>query len=178
MGYGDCRNMPLLNNIGMKIHGVEISEEITEVARQKLNQLQIPAELKIGHNTHIPYPDSFFDVVLACSSFYYINQGETFAQNMQEYLRVLKPGGLLIANFPEYYKSFICKDGIDQGNGHIIVTNDVHGLRNGYTLKVYKSKEDIVEEFEHHFTDISIGYLYEEYYEYELSMFIMTAYKK
>jgi len=28
LGYGDGRNMPLLNDLGMKVHGVEISENI------------------------------------------------------------------------------------------------------------------------------------------------------
>ena len=36
LGYGDGRNMPLLSNLGMKIHGVEISEDINRHVRARL----------------------------------------------------------------------------------------------------------------------------------------------
>ena len=69
LGYGDGRNMPLFHNIGFKIFGVEISEEINQLARERLENLGIDAELKIGQNNSIPYNDKVFDFIVACHSY-------------------------------------------------------------------------------------------------------------
>ena len=178
VGFGDCRNMPLLYNIGLEIYGIEISEEIVQLAYKKLHDLNIPANLKVGTNTSIPFDNNFFDIILSSSSIYYVDENSTFYDNLKEYLRVLKKDGILIANFPEKSKSFICKNAINLNNGHIRITNDVHNLRNGYIFKVFESKEQINKELSPYFRNISVGYLYEEYYGYELSMFILVAEKK
>jgi len=178
IGFGDCRNSQLLNNINLDLYGIEISEEIVNIGKNKLANKNIKADLKIGTNTNIPYNNDFFDIILASSSIYYVDEGFSFDDTIKAYLRVLKQDGLLICNFPEYYKSFICKNCIELENGHIKITNDVHNLRNGYIFKVFKSKEEIINTFSNSFYNISIGYLYEEYYGYEMSMFIVTAIKK
>ena len=178
MGFGDGRNITLLDNIGFKIYGVEITKEIIKSVKNKCKQHNIKAKLKIGHNTNIPFKDSFFDVILASSSMYYINEGDTFEDNIKEFMRVLKKGGLLIANFPELEKNFICKNPIFLKDGLIKITNDRHGLRNGFIFKVYRNKSEIYNEFTHLLKDISIAYLYNDYYGYELSMFILVGYKK
>jgi ubiquinone/menaquinone biosynthesis C-methylase UbiE len=178
MGFGDGRNFQLLQNIGLDIYGVEITQEIVDAVQNKIISKNINAQLEVGSNTQIPFNDSFFDVVLASSSMYYINENETFDDVLNEYVRVMRKGACLIANFPELEKSYICKNPIPEKHGLIRITSDVHGLRNGFLFKAYKTKQEIVNDFSEHFENISIGYLYEEYYGYELSMFILVAYKK
>lgn len=175
MGFGDGRNFQLFNNIGLNIYGIEISQEIVDLAKNRIRDIDL--NLAVGNNRYIPHNDDFFDIIVACSSFYYVDNGSSFQDNLKEYCRVLKKNGILIANFPEISKNFICKNSINVGDNHIIVQNDIHKLRNGYILRAFESKEEILNIFSPYFKDICIGYLCEEYYGYILSGYIMVATK-
>lgn len=83
IGFGDCRNMPLLHNIGLEIYGVEISQQILNLAYQKLTKINISAKLKVGGNTNIPFEDDFFDIILASASMYYVDKNSTFNDNLK-----------------------------------------------------------------------------------------------
>ena len=39
VGFGDGRNMPLLHNLGMRVFGVEISEEICRLATSRMARM-------------------------------------------------------------------------------------------------------------------------------------------
>lgn len=157
LGYGDGRNMPLLSNLGLKIHGVEISEDINRHVQERLAVLGIQAELKTGTNAHIPYNDAYFQYVLACHSCYYIEPGDTFSNNLAEIARVLEPSGFFIASLP-MTGSYILEDAKPLPDGHYEITNDPYGLRNGTVFRVFDSEEEIRETFIPFFHNFSIGY--------------------
>ena len=83
LGFGDGRNMPLLYDLGFEIFGVEISEEICQLTRNRMNRLGVRARLEIGSNSHIPFGDGAFDFILSCHASYYVNSGESFADNLK-----------------------------------------------------------------------------------------------
>lgn len=157
LGYGDGRNMPLLNNIGMKIHGVEISEEINQHVAGRLSNLGINAELRAGTNAHIPYNDGYFQYVLACHSCYYVEAGDTFNTNLAEIARVLESDGYFVASLP-MTGSYILKDAKALPDGHCEITNDPYGLRNGTVFRVFDSEKEIKKTFASLFHDLCIGY--------------------
>jgi ubiquinone/menaquinone biosynthesis C-methylase UbiE len=59
VGFGDGRNWPNLRNIGLKIYGVEISDEIVALGRQRAARLGIAATLETGRNARLPFEDEF-----------------------------------------------------------------------------------------------------------------------
>lgn len=177
LGFGDGRNFQLLKNIGLNIYGVEITEEILNLVKLKLDK-DINVNFAVGSNINIPFENNFFDIVLASSSIYYIDKGTSFNDNLTETSRVLKQGGVLIANLPELTKNFLCQNANNIGDNHIIIKNDPHGLRNGYTFRAFESKEEIIESFSPFYKDICIGYLHDLYFGYELSSFIVVATRK
>jgi ubiquinone/menaquinone biosynthesis C-methylase UbiE len=178
MGFGDGRNFLLLKNLGLKIHGVEITQEIVNTVQKKTLKNNIDCELKVGDNLNIPYPDNYFDIILASSSMYYLENEQSFDAIIKEYMRVLKKGGILIANFPEKSKSYICQGSIQITPNIIEIKNDPHKLRNGNLFYVFNTKDEIENTFDNLLNKISIAYLYEDYYDYILSMFILVGYKK
>lgn len=184
LGFGDCRNMTLLDNCGLDIHGVEITEDILIIARETLNGLGIEATLKVGSNASIPFEDNYFDYLLASSSCYYVDANTTFTKNLEEMVRVLKPGGYIIANFPSFSpepsvkESFILQDcGFTEDN-HVIIKNDIYGIRNGYKFKAFRSKQELEGTFAPYFTDIAIGGCLDNYFGVQINALFIVAKKK
>ena len=54
LGFGDGRNMPLFQELGFKLNGIEVSQDICSTANKKLLGLNINANLQEGanHLTH------------------------------------------------------------------------------------------------------------------------------
>jgi hypothetical protein len=69
LGYADGRNMFLLHNLGFKIFGVEIHEDIGRSTLERLRALGVEATLSVGTNSSIPFPNEFFHYALACHVF-------------------------------------------------------------------------------------------------------------
>src|SRR5262249_12352167 len=101
VGFGDGRNWPLFHNVGFQVYGVEITEDIIALGRERARSLGINATIKLGSNSAIPFDNEFFDYVLASSSMYYVDKDTTFRDNLAEYSRVMKPGATLLATLPE-----------------------------------------------------------------------------
>lgn len=177
IGFGDGRNWPLLYNASFDIYGVEVTEKIVSLGRNRAQTLGIPVSLKVGTNSVIPFGDSFFDYILACHSCYYVDAETTFRDNLQEYNRVLKSGGILIASLPEANASIFegCIGGED---GHVEIRNDPWGLRNGGIFKWFRSEEEIKEVFSPYFDSFSIGLCLDNYYGVRVNVFLLVCRKK
>ena len=156
LGFGDGRNVPLLANLGMEVHGVEIAEAICEKARARLAGINLSIEARVGRNDSIPYPDQFFDHVLACHACYYVAPETHFHDNVREIARVLRPGGRFVFWAP-IGTSYILRGAKDLGAGHMRVTNDPYEIRNGSILKKFDDPQEIATELGGHFQDFHIG---------------------
>lgn len=175
-GYGDGRNFPVLHNCAFSIYGLETSGEINELVKEKMNKLGIPVNLKQGTNSAIPFGNNFFDFLLSSFSWYYIEKEKRFDDNLIEYHRVIKPGGILIATLAAA-ETFIFKDGIDKGDGHIEITNDPFLLRNGDILKCFYSEDEIKNTLSPYFKEIKIGRSINDYYGLSISYYMVVCKK-
>ncbi|VIO77457.1 class I SAM-dependent methyltransferase [Bradyrhizobium ivorense] len=156
LGCGDGRNMPLLHNLGMEIHGTEISQEICDLTAARMQNLGISATLEVGRNHELPYPDGHFDVVLACHACYYIDPGTRFSDNVNEIARVMRGGGSLIFSAP-IGTTYVLRGAKDLGDGHMEIADDPYGLRNGYVLKKFDNEAEIEAALRPAFTHFEIG---------------------
>jgi SAM-dependent methyltransferase len=156
VGFGDGRNMPFLHNIGMRVSGVEISDEICALATSRMARLGIDVTARVGRNCRIPFADAAFDYVLACHAIHYVDAGTRFTDNAREIARVLKPGGTLVFSAPKQ-TSYILRDARDLGDGHMEIANDPYGVRNGSILKKFDRESDIEAALARDFKDFAIG---------------------
>jgi len=177
LGYGDARNMPLLSNLGFEIHGLEISDEINNLAQQRLSALDVSATLKTGHNTNIPYPDSYFQYILACHSCYYVRENESFTDTLNEISRVLDSNGIFICSLP-FNDTYILHGAEILADGHYRIQNDPYQLRNGTIFRAFSSRQEIIHALENHFTDFRIGFCNDDFYGIHQKVWIVTCWKK
>lgn len=92
-GVGTGLNVLPLVKRGYCVTGIDISQEMLDNFRQKLNIF--PANLKLIHAdaSQLPFPDNSFDVVLTVHMLHTVSDWRVFLDNID---RVLKPGGFYL----------------------------------------------------------------------------------
>jgi SAM-dependent methyltransferase len=156
LGCGDGRNLPLLHNLGMRVHAVEISQQICDQTRRRMEALGVEVDIRVGRNHQIPFADGHFEELLACHACYYVDPGTTFNDNLAEIARVLQVGGRFVFSAP-MPSTYILRDAVERGEGHYEVANDPYGLRNGYVLKCFADEDDIARGLSPYFDDFAVG---------------------
>ncbi len=77
----------------IEIHGLDVSEGMLAVAREKMMKSNIPAGLIRASVFNLPYTGNYFDVVLHSGG---INTFSDITKAMEEMLRVTRKGGIVI----------------------------------------------------------------------------------
>lgn len=118
-----------------------------------------------------------FDYIVASSSLYYVDHNTSFNDNYKELVRVMRNGGYLIATLA-HPETFILKDAIPLEDGHYQITDDPYGLRNGDILKVFHTKQEIIDTFSEDFENICIGMQDEDYYGMHIQLWLVVMRKR
>lgn len=177
LGFGDGRNMPLLHNLGFRIHGVEIDEEIARVTQARITGLGIQAVLKTGSNTRIPFESDFFHYVLACHSCYYVEDGTTYKDNLHEIHRVTKKNGVLVCSLP-MRDTYLLEGAEKVGKGQWRIRHDPYGLRVGTLFRAFENQAEIESELRPLFDDFKIGFCDDLYWGIRQKVWIVVCTKQ
>jgi ubiquinone/menaquinone biosynthesis C-methylase UbiE len=89
-GLGDL--FEFFDSNKFECHGVELSPGGARFAAEKHH-----ARVHAGMVQEAKFPTSFFDIVTSLDTFYYVDNPRT---ELEEYHRILKPGGLLVLEIP------------------------------------------------------------------------------
>jgi demethylmenaquinone methyltransferase/2-methoxy-6-polyprenyl-1,4-benzoquinol methylase len=78
-----------------KVIGVDISEGMLDVGRQKMKARQLDGiiELRSGDSEKLPFEDNFFDAVIVAFG---VRNFEDLERGLSEMLRVVRPGGRVV----------------------------------------------------------------------------------
>lgn len=174
MGCGDGRNLQLLLDLGFEVYASEISPAMVSGLESLASKLQWPVRFAVGINAELPYVDNFFDYMLCCASCYYLDGSMNWLEVCAELARVIRTGGLLIANFPDE-ENFILANAIRQPDGSLLITSDPYGLRNGSRFMVAKNAEEIIALLSPHFRVMSTGHQNDDYYGLRVSYYIVVG---
>lgn len=98
VGFGSGLTFLNLNTMYKRIHGLDLSCDVEEVAGV-FAPLGIRPELRNGNVLEMPYPDNQFDTVLLISILEHLKPGE-LDRAFAEIKRVLKPGGQVVYGVP------------------------------------------------------------------------------
>jgi SAM-dependent methyltransferase len=95
IGCGPGRLMlPMSRHFG-EIHGVDISQEMAALARERLCGVPRAHVHVVGGDGSLPFPEGYFDFVYSYIVFQHIPDAEVVLRYLGESRRVLKPGGVL-----------------------------------------------------------------------------------
>lgn len=163
IGFGDGRNTAFLCDQKLSVSGIEITPGIVEQTQKRLTNMGYVADLRVGRNSSIPFDNDEFDYILACHCCYYCDEGQTLYDNLNEYYRVLKKGGFLIASVANK-SSYIFENAQAQSDGSFLVMNDPYDNRVGYRLHAFASEIDVEQYFSSLFQNFSFGSADNNYY--------------
>ena len=170
---GDGRNLALLLNLGFEVYATEISEETVLMLSERFPDV----EFSVGFNHKHPFSDSFFDYALACGSFYYLEQGTQFSDNLIELNRILKNDALFFANMCTK-DTYVLNNAINLNNGEYLITNDPHNFRNGYRWQVANTKEELEKLIAPYLSLTACSKLQDDYFGYLISNHIIVSQNK
>jgi len=92
IGYGSGIFLPELGKRCRELHGIDVHPMPDEVT-QELAKVKTTATLKSSGAESIPYPNGYFDAVVAVSSLEFVSDLEAVCEEIR---RVLKPNGRFI----------------------------------------------------------------------------------
>ena len=177
IGVGDGRNTLFLCEQQYEVYGTEITQEIVDIAKDRIQKNGYSPDLRVGRNSNLPFEDNELDYALACHVCYYCDEGQTMKDNLAEYSRILKKGGYLIASVAHIEGSiFNGAERLEDGN--MLIKNDPYNNRNGYKLKGFKDTAEIEEYFSPWFKNFSFGQAANNYYGFEENVFWVVCEKK
>lgn len=177
VAFGDGRNTSFLCDQGYAVSGVEITEGIVLQTGERLSRLGHEADLRVGRNSSLPFPDAYFDYVLACHCCYYCDEGETFADNMKEYARVMKPGAWMVASLADR-DSYIFNGATALSDGSMQILSDPYGNRDGYRLHAFSHTSEVRTYLSTWFTGFSFGSSYNVYFGISARLFWVVCRKR
>lgn len=98
-GCGSGANLWMIAREGFDAHGIDLSIDGIELAREMLVSYNVSANLSVQDMSNLDFPENYFDAVVDVFSSYCLNktQGEQYIKSVNS---VLKPGGLFFSYFP------------------------------------------------------------------------------
>ena len=96
VGFGRGANLLLFARSGFQAHGLEVSQESVEAAKDLAAQAGVTLNVGLLEGTRLPYPDGYFDIVLSWGAVYYYGNRTLVAEAIRDFHRVLRPGGVLL----------------------------------------------------------------------------------
>jgi SAM-dependent methyltransferase len=98
LGCGVGRHVYLLASLGFDAYGLDHSETGLETCGRRLQAHGLTAKLHCGEMSDIPFPDGYFDAVIAFNSIYH-GMAQQVDQGVELVRRKLRVGGECFATF-------------------------------------------------------------------------------
>jgi SAM-dependent methyltransferase len=99
LGCGVGRHVIYLGGCGFRMAGMDISPSGIRLTREACAERRIAFEGQVCDMTALPWPDGIFDAALSISTMHHHRRQE-IVRTLGQVRRVLKPGGLLLVDFP------------------------------------------------------------------------------
>ncbi|GMM86037.1 class I SAM-dependent methyltransferase [Pseudoalteromonas sp. MTN2-4] len=177
VGYGDGRNFPLFDRLGLLCHGVEITKDIVSNTLNQPAFSNLNLDLKVGSCDSLPYNNGEFDYLVTWNSSYYMKpKNYSYLHHITELMRVVKSGGYIIASVP-MPSSFIYDSCKTLEDGYVEIRNDYFNVRNGQIMKQFENKEDFTGYFAQFCSEISCAEITMNWFGLSYDWYVMVGKK-
>jgi ubiquinone/menaquinone biosynthesis C-methylase UbiE len=175
VGFGNGNNTMFFASLGMKVSGVEISQDICDLVTEKFSRIGIDVDLKMGTNQNLPFDDNTFDFLVSWNVLHYEGTENGIKAGIKEYARVLKrEGRLFLSTTGPKHK--ILKNSKTLGN-HLYEIGRDDDFRKGQVHFFFDAKEYLDFYFSPHFQEIQMGRIEDQLFREKLDWWLLTGVK-
>jgi len=161
LGCGVGRHVHLFASLGFDVYGLDHSQTGLDTCRRRLHAEGLHADLRLGDMATIPFPDGYFDAVLAFNSIYHGLTTEVDAA-VELVRRKLRAHGICCATFlsrdnrlygqgdplephtfadPRMYKELFASDGESGVTHHFSSEDEVRHFFRAYDIESLDHEE-------------------------------------
>ncbi len=98
VGSGDVKHQNFWKGIPLDYILVDVADELLDYAYEKISKIGVSCKkILVKRNNNLPINDSSVDIVIAFNSLEHLHPVEDY---INEYKRILKPGGILVGTIP------------------------------------------------------------------------------
>ena len=131
IGCGPGRLLRPMSHYFNQIYGVDVSDAMVKLAREKLSDVPNAFPHAIGGSDLKIFPDRHFDFVYSYAVFQHIPDPDVVVSYLRETVRVLRPGGiarLQINGLPKDSKAYTTWEGVR------VSSEEIHALTREYGM--------------------------------------------
>lgn len=159
---------------GANCFGVDIHENIVKKAEIIFKSRGYTGKFAKGSNTSIPHQDDTFDLLISVNTIHYESSRESISNTIQEFKRVLKPGG-------RFYISTVGTDHDIRKKAKKIKEN-IYEIRNwdfrdGQNFYFFEDSFELNKFLSIFFKNVEVGELTEQLMEQTLGFYLATGEK-
>jgi SAM-dependent methyltransferase len=175
VGFGNGTNLIFLGGLGLSLHGTEIDERIVEPVTRKIETAGFEADLRVGHNREIPFPDDHFDVLVSWNVIHYETSESAMAEAIAEYARVLRRGGrFFVSTTGPDHKILVGASRVDPHVYRLAFQGD---FRTGDSYFCFEATDDVQRFFSRNFDSVMVGRTHDFLLTDTLDWFVVTGIK-
>lgn len=176
VGCGFGNNLLPFLVLGCRCAGVEVSQDIASLTQDILHQRGFKeVVIKKGNNRNLPFEDNHFDLIISNNVLHYEKNEENILNALDEYSRVLKPGGalFLMTVGPEH---LIYKRAVPLGNHRYKISN--YDFRDGEIYFYFDNEKYLEFYLSKFFAHVETGRVLEKLMKVDLDFLIAVCQKK
>tara|TARA_R110000772_G_scaffold73216_6_gene159892 strand:+ start:32877 stop:33581 length:705 start_codon:yes stop_codon:yes gene_type:complete len=159
VGCGFANNLLPFLDLGCACSGVEVDTVIAELAQGIIRERGFTADIRAGDNTHLPFGDGEFDLLLSVNTIHYQGTREEMRRALAEFRRMLRPGGwaYLSTVGPDHT---IRRRAADLGDGCFRIQN--FDFRDGQQFFFFDDRTEFERELGSVFASVEVGRVTED----------------
>ncbi len=162
VGCGNGNNLVFLNSLGLELAGTEVHQDICTAAMAALARGGITADIRPGFNTELPFESNSFDFLVSWNVVHYETSEASMQAAIQEYARVLKPGGrMFVSTTGPDHKVMADAEAL---GGHLYRLGAAADFRQGSTQFLFDHPNYIKHYFSAAFDDVQVGRTYDDFF--------------
>lgn len=159
---------------GAQCFGIDIHDDIVHKADTIFKNKGYVGNFAKGSNSSIPHPDNTFDLLLSVNTIHYESSRESIKDAIEEFKRVLKPGG-------RFYISTVGPDH-DIRKKALKIENNIYEINNwdfrdGQIFHFFEDKSDLSNFLNNFFVNIEVGEIKEQLMKQTLGFYVATGEK-
>lgn len=176
VGCGNGNNLVFLIGLGLDCSAVEVTQGLCDEIKEKFNGLGKEVDARCGSNRDLPFGADSFDFLVSWNVLHYEDREVKIEQALQEYSRVLKPGGrFFISTTGPQHK--ILQGSVALGDHRFRIGRE-DDFRRGQVFYYFEDEENIERIFSRHFDQLQIGQTHDHLMTDVLNWFIVTGVKR